>query len=416
MNGDGESAAAAYARHVNDGLARLLSFMGLDAAAVRAEGCFVWDEQGRRFLDFLGGYGVFSFGHRHPRIVAAVTAQLERMPLSAKILFDKPTAELAARLADITPGSISKFFFCNSGTEAVEGALKLARLASGRSRIIYAENSFHGKTLGALSATGRDKYREPFLPLLPEFTGVPFGDATAMAKALDETVAAVILEPIQGEGGVIVPPLGYLAEVRELTRQRGALLILDEVQTGMGRTGYNFACEREGVEPDFILLAKALGGGVMPLGAIGGTPEVWAKFEQNPLIHSSTFGGNPLACAAGIAALDVLQEEQLAERAAQEGEPFLARLRKLAADYPDLVKETRGRGLIIGMEFVSSDVAELFVASLIAQQVLVAFTLNAPEVIRFEPPLNTPHQLFDEVAEKVATALAETKKLVSEFA
>jgi len=341
MNGDGESAAAAYARHVNDGLARLLSFMGLDAAAVRAEGCFVWDEQGRRFLDFLGGYGVFSFGHRHPRIVAAVTAQLERMPLSAKILFDKPTAELAARLADITPGSISKFFFCNSGTEAVEGALKLARLASGRSRIIYAENSFHGKTLGALSATGRDKYREPFLPLLPEFTGVPFGDATAMAKALDETVAAVILEPIQGEGGVIVPPLGYLAEVRELTRQRGALLILDEVQTGMGRTGYNFACEREGVEPDFILLAKALGGGVMPLGAIGGTPEVWAKFEQNPLIHSSTFGGNPLACAAGIAALDVLQEEQLAERAAQEGEPFLARLRKLAADYPDLVKETR---------------------------------------------------------------------------
>lgn len=416
MSPENKDAAALYARYVNEGLARLLSFMGLDAAAVRAEGVFVWDGQGRRFIDFLGGYGVFNFGHRHPRIVAAVEAQLRQMPLSAKILLDERTAELAARLAEVSPGNISKFFFCNSGTETVEGALKLARLATGRSGIIYAENSFHGKTLGALSATGRDKYREPFLPLLSEFTQVPFGSADALNEVADDSVAAVIVEPIQGEGGIVVPPDGYLTRVRELTRQYGALLILDEVQTGMGRTGYNFACEHEGVEPDIILLAKALGGGVMPLGAIGGTPDVWTRFEENPLIHSSTFGGNPLACAAGIAALEVLAEEKLAERAVQEGAPFLARLQQLAADYPDLVKEVRGRGLMIGIEFISQDVAELFVASLIGKQVLVAFTLNAPQVIRLEPPLNTPHEFFGEVTDKIASALTETEKLAEEFA
>jgi len=250
---------------------------------------------------------------------------------------------------------------------------------------------------------------------LAEFLQVPFGDGDALGEALGDSTGAVILEPIQGEGGVILPPDGYLTRARELTREHGALLILDEVQTGMGRTGTNFACEREGVEPDIILLAKALGGGVMPLGAIGGTPEVWAKFEESPLMHSSTFGGNPLACAAGIAALDVLRDEKLAERATEEGEPFLSGLQQVVADYPDLVKAVRGRGLMIGMEFASQDVAELFIASVINQDVLVAFTLNAPQVIRLEPPLNTPHELFAEVTEKIASSLAETKELTAEF-
>jgi len=226
----------------------------------------------------------------------------------------------------------------------------------------------------------------------------------------------VILEPIQGEGGVIIPPDGYLAHARETTREHGALLILDEVQTGMGRTGFNFACERDGVEPDMLLLAKALGGGVMPLGAIGGTPEVWAKFEENPLVHSSTFGGNPLACAAGLAALEVLQEEKLAERAASEGEQFLNEVKQLAGGYPDLVREVRGRGLMIGMDFIFQDVAELFVASVIKLDMLVAFALNAPQVIRLQPPLNTPRELFAEACDKVATALEQTRKLTAEYA
>jgi len=405
-----------YSDHLNAGLARLLSFMGMGAAAVRAEGPYVYDDRGRKFLDFLGGYGVFNFGHAHPRIVAAVREQLERMPLSSKLLFDAPVIAAARKLAAIAPEGISKFFFANSGTEAVEGAIKLARLHTGRSGLVYAHGSFHGKTLGALSASGRDQHRQPFEPLLTHFIQVPFGDAEALAQAVDETISGVLLEPIQGEGGIIVPPEGYLQEARAIASARGALLILDEVQTGMGRTGYNFACEREGVAPDLIVLAKALGGGVMPVGAIGGTPEVWHRFEERPLIHSSTFGGSPMAGAAVCAAVDVLSEERLAERAGRLGGEFITGLRELQAKYPQLITEVRGRGLMIGLQFVSSDVAELAIAAILAQQVLIAFALNNPEVVRLEPPLNTPEELFGEVLTRLDAALGETARLVEQYA
>jgi len=407
---------AGYTEHINAGLARVLAFMGMDATAVRAEGPYVYDDRGRRFLDFLGGYGVFNFGHAHPRIVAAVKAELERMPLSSKLLVDEPAIRAARRLAEVLPGEISKFFFTNSGTESVEGAIKLARLHAGRPNLVYAHGSFHGKTLGSLSASGRDQHREPFEPLLAHFIQVPFGDAEALKSVVDENTSAVLLEPVQGEGGINVPPDGYLREVREITAEHGALLILDEVQTGMGRTGYNFACEREDVVPDLIVLAKALGGGVMPVGAIGGTPEVWAQFEEKPLIHSSTFGGGPMACAAADTALTVLVEDRLAERAGRIGETFLADLQKLREKYPQIVADVRGRGLMIGLQFASSDIAELAIGAILAKELLVAFTLNAPEVVRLEPPLNMPEELFPEAVSRLDAALGETQSLVEQFA
>jgi putrescine aminotransferase len=303
-----------YTRYINPGLVRLYRFANVVTAEWEAEGAVIRDIHGREYLDCSGGPAVFTLGHRHPKVVAAVKEQLDRMPMSVRAMPRIPEADLAELLAQITPGDLQYTFFTNSGTEANEGALKLARLATGRSNIVGAEGAFHGKTLGALSASGREKYKAPFRPLVPGFLHVPFGDLKAMEQAVTRETAAVILEPIQGEGGVIIPPDGYLRGVREICDRSGALLILDEVQTGLGRTGKMFACEHWGVVPDLLTTAKALGGGVMPIGAFTGRPHLWKALEQNPYLHSSTFGGNPLACAAGVATIRVLLEERLPER------------------------------------------------------------------------------------------------------
>ena len=405
-----------YQAHVNAGLFSLLSFMGLDTSEVEAEGWLVRTADGRQFIDCLGGYGSLNFGHRHPRIVAAVKDQLERMALSSKILLNAQLAALAHELAAITPGELCRVFFSNSGTEAVEAALKLARLATGKPGIISAHAGFHGKTMGSLSSTDREAFQAPFRPLVGRFTAVPFGDADALAQAIDDETAAVILEPVQGEGGIIVPPQGYLPAVREITRAKGVLLIADEVQTGMGRTGRNFACEYEGVAPDLMALAKSLGGGVMPIGATLGTEAVWQRFEEQPLIHTSTFGGNELACAAARAALEVLVEERLAERAAATGEHFLTGLRQLAAEFPQLIADVRGVGLMIGIEMQSQDVSELFIASVLEQRVLIAFALNQPGVIRIEPPLTITAGVVDEVLSRLRQALRAVEQIVSQYA
>lgn len=396
---------AKFRSNMNDGLFALVSFMGLDEVEVEAHGWTVRDSRGREFIDCLGGYGVFNFGHRHPKIVAAVKAQLERQPLSSKLLMSAPAIELAAKLAEITPGELSKCFFCNSGTEAVEGALKIARLANGRKKIIYTSRAFHGKTLGSLSATDRTKHRAPFDPLLGQFDVVPFGDVDAINIAVDFDTCAVILEPVQGEGGIYPAPDGYLAAIRGACDRTGAVLIFDEVQTGMGRTGYNFACERDDVVPDLMCLAKALGGGVMPIGAVVGTPAVWTEFEKQPLIHTSTFGGNPLACTAALVACEVLVDEKLAENAHARGDEFLVGLNSLKNEFPNLINTVRGRGLMIGIDFKSEDIAELFIALIVELGVFVAFALNKPDIIRIEPPLTITSEVVQDVLGRIRAAL-----------
>jgi putrescine aminotransferase len=405
-----------YARHMNPSLAKLMGFAGF-GVEVWAEGCILRDHEGREFIDCLGGYGTFTFGHRHPEIVQAVKDQLDHIALSGKAFFSANAANLAAQLAEIAPGDLQYAFFSNSGTEAVEAALKMAKAVTGRSKIVSTEGSYHGKTIGALSTTGREKYRKRFEPLMPGVEFVPYGDSQAAASQIDSHTAAMIVEPIQGEGGIILPPDGYLASLRESCDRHGALLIFDEVQSGLGRAGSLFACNHEGIAPDLMTLAKALGGGIMPIGATLGTPAIFeSMFSENPLAHTSTFGGNPLACAAAIKALEILQRDDYAEKSRVRGEQMKHGFEQIQARYPEIVAEVRGRGLMIGLEFAMDEVGELVVAQLLKRGVCVAYALNNPRVLRFEPPLVITEEQVSTVIIAVEESLAETAELLAMIA
>ena len=399
--------------HVNPGLARLLQFGGFGDVEVSAEGCVVNTMSGASFLDFVGGFGVFSLGHRHPRVVEAVHRQLDRMPLGTRTFFNATQAVLAKKLADIAPAGLQYSFFSNSGTEAVEAALKIARIATGRTDFVSAVGGYHGKSMGSLAATGREKYRKPFEPMVPGYVHVPFGDLDAAAAAITEHTAALIIEPLQGEGGIITAPNGYLSGLRSLCTERGILLIADEVQTGMGRTGKMFACEHEGVVPDIMTLAKALGGGVMPIGVTMATAQIWDRaFGENPLIHTSTFGGNPLACAAAIAAIDVILDEGLCGKAETRGQRLLSGLRSVQAELPNALTAVRGLGLMIGVEFAVKDVAELTINGMARRGVIAAYTLNNPNVIRFEPPLVVSESEIDTAVAAFGESVKEASMML----
>jgi putrescine aminotransferase len=401
------------ATYVNPGLAKLLAFAGF-GVEMKAEGCYIWDQEGKKYLDCLGGYGTFALGHRHPKVVEAVKRQLDTMPLSAKAFFNTKQADLAEMLAKRAPKGLQYTFFSNSGTEAVEAALKFAKAATGKAKIVSTHGGYHGKTIGALATTGKTKYQKKFEPLMPGVEFIDYGELDQASVAIDGNTAAIIVETIQGEGGIVVPPAGYIAGLRGICNRTGALLIADEVQTGMGRAGTLFGCEVEGITPDILTLAKALGGGVMPIGATMGTPEVWDKvFGENPLLHTSTFGGNELACAAGIATIQTIEEEGLLERCQSMGERLIAGLNQVQADHSDLVKEVRGRGLMIGVELTMDEVGELSVAQMLKRGMCVAYTLNNPRVIRFEPPYIITESEVDFAVETFRSAIAETSELLA---
>ncbi len=407
-----------YKQYANPGLATMMGLINFDKKFVRAQGVSVWDEDGNEYLDFLGGYGALNFGHNHPHISGAVQ-QAGELPNLLQAALGTLYAALAHNLAQITPGDLCRTFFGNSGAEAVEGGLKLAKAATGKQKLIHCDGSFHGKTMGALSVTGKSKYQDPFKPLVPGCESVPFGDADALEDKLkNKDVAAFIIEPIQGEGGVHIPEQGYLSRVRELCTQYEALLIFDEIQTGFARTGANFACQLEGVVPDIMCLGKSLGGGVMPISAFTTTEEIWDKAFggiDKCALHTSTFGGNARACAAGIASIELMLEEDLAEQARGKGAYLLQGLRELQEKYPDFIKEVRGRGLLIGVEFKQTSggflnkisggrlnkLIEEYLAALVAgelmnsYQIITAYTLNNPNVIRFEPPLIVSREQMD---------------------
>jgi putrescine aminotransferase len=374
------------------------------------------DLAGRRYIDCLGGYGIYSAGIRHPKIVKAVADQLQRMPLSSQELIDPLRGALAKLLCEIAPGDLQYSFFINNFSDAVEGAYKLARLYTGKINFISSLRGFHGKSCGSLSLMGKWEYREPFLPLLPGIQFVEFGDAEAVedelykADATGKGVAAVIMEPIQGEAGAIVPPDDFWPRIRKACNEYGALLIADEVQTGLGRTGKMFGVEHWDVVPDIMCLGKALGGGVMPLSAFVSTPKIWSVLEKNPFIHTSTFGGNPLACAAGIAAIHVTLEEDLPAQAHRKGRYFLGELVALQMRYDRILRQARGKGLLIGMEFANTEIGYKVVAGLFKRGVLVAGTLTNSKVVRIEPALNIADAMIDDVLEKLEDTLREVER------
>ncbi len=375
-----------YKEFVNPPLARVMKLSG-SPVEVRARGCTIWDHTGKAYLDFAGGYGVFTLGYLHPRVVEAVRAQLERIALSGKTMFNVLLGRAARRLAELAPGDLQISFWCNSGTEAIEGAIKLARAATGRAKIVGTYDAFHGKTLGALSVSGRETFQTPFRPLLADSVCVAYGQTETLEEALRDA-AAFVVEPVQGEGGVHVPPAGYLKDVRAICDRTNALFIADEVQTGLGRCGYRFACNRDDVVPDVMTLAKGLSGGVVPVGAFIARPEIWNRaFGRAPLLHTSTFGGNELACAAALAAMETLEEDALAQEARVRGEQLLSGAREIAARYPAVVREARGLGLLVGVELTNEGYGGWIIPEMLKHGVTAAWTLNAQRVIRLEPPL-----------------------------
>jgi putrescine aminotransferase len=394
-----------YKEFVNPPLARVMKLSGSPVEA-RACGTTIWDHTGKAYLDFAGGYGVFTLGYSHPRVLEAVRSQLELIALSGKTMFNVMLGRAARRLAELAPGDLQISFWCNSGTEAIEGAIKLARAATGRAKIVGTRDAFHGKTLGALSVSGRETFQTPFRPLLPDAQRVAFGETRRLEAALGDA-AAFIVEPVQGEGGVNVPPAGYLRDVREICDRTGALLIADEIQTGFGRCGYRFACNRDDVVPDVMTLAKGLSGGVVPVGAFITRAGAWNRaFGRAPLLHTSTFGGGELACAAALAAMEVLEDEGLAERARVRGAQLLAGARAVAGEFPDVVREARGLGLLVGVELTNEGYGGSIIPEMLKRGVTAAWTLNAQRVIRLEPPLIVSAQEIDRALEALRAGVA----------
>lgn len=412
-----EETVDAYEKHVNRGFIsyrKAITEAGEFAALEwSGQGALLQGLLGREYIDCLGGYGIFSAGVNHPRIVKAVQDQMGRMALNSQELLEPWRAALAKLLAVITPGELGCSFFINNGTDAVEGAIKLARLHTGRNTFLATLGGFHGKSMGSLSLMGKASFRTPFSGGLQDVRFAPFGDAAALeqefakAEAVGTPIAAFVVEPVQGEAGAVVPPDDYLPRARELCTQYGALLIADEIQTGMGRTGKLWAVDHWNVEPDIMCLGKSIGGGVMPLSAFVSTPEIWEVLIPNPVIHSTTFGGNPMACAAGIAAITVTLEEDLPGQAAAKGDFMMEQLWALQARYPQVLTSVSGKGLLIGLEFPSDAIGYQFAGGLFRRGVLVAGTYSKARTIRLEPSLGIPMDLLQEVLNRIEDTFRE---------
>ena len=378
----------------------------LDVVITRASGVWVWDVEGNKYLDFLAAYSAVNQGHCHPKIVAALKEQADRVTLTSRAFRNDQLGPLCQQLCELT--GFARFLPMNSGAEAVETAIKAARkwaytvkgVPRDSAEIIAFEGNFHGRTTTIVSFSTEEQYREGFGPFTPGFRIVPYGDLDAVAAAINQHTAAVLVEPIQGEGGIIVPPAGFLAGLRELTAKHRVLLMVDEIQSGLGRTGKLFAYEHEGVRPDVVIIGKALGGGCVPISGILADDEVMGVFR--PGDHGSTFGGNPLACAVARVALQVLVEEGMVENSARLGSYFLEKLRQIPSRH---VKEVRGKGLWIGVELLPEVGGARGFCEALQKQGLLCKETHV-NTIRFAPPLVITKEEVDWALERIAKVLA----------
>jgi len=379
----------------------------LPVVLTHGDGCWLWDVHGRRYLDMMSAYSAVSHGHGHPRIVRALVEQAQRLAVTSRVFHNELLPAFLQRLTTLT--GLDRALPANGGAEAVETALKAVRkwghkikgIPNDRAEVIVCAGNFHGRSITIVGFSSEAQYRDGFGPFAPGFRQVPFGDAEALARAIGPNTAAFLVEPIQGEGGIIVPPAGYLAQCARICRERNVLLICDEIQTGMGRTGKFLACEHDDVKPDGVILGKALGGGLLPVSALVGTDDLMQVFS--PGDHGSTFGGNPLASAVGLAALEVLFDEGLIERAAEQGAHLLARLSTVRSP---LIREVRGKGLFIGIEVDRERIAARDVVDrLFARGILSKDTHGT--VVRFAPPLTIERETLDWAVEEVRAVFAE---------
>jgi putrescine aminotransferase len=426
-------AVARYARHVNPAFVKLLGVFGYGRLFVRARDVWVWDHQGRQYLDFLAGFGSANVGHNHPRLVERLRSFLAEEALNlchvGPSAHAADLAEALARLAD----PLTVCLFAGSGAEAVEAGLKLARAATGRPGLLYCAGGFHGTNLGTLSVMGSERMRRPFEPLLPGCERVPFGDCDALRKSLaTRRFAAFLVEPIQAEAGVVMPPPGYLADAQELCRRYGTLLVLDEVQTGLARTGTTFAYQAEGFVPDVLVLAKSLGGSLAPISAALVRPEIHARaygtMDRFDL-HSSTFAGNALSCAAALETLHIIEDDDLAANSTARGGQLMTALRERLAGHP-LVREVRGRGLLVGVELGPTDagflnrlspalvevIARKVFGQWVALRLLERGIICQPasqqwNVLKLEPPLTVRDEQVRQMVETLGDVLDEYRGL-----
>ena len=420
---------ANFNENVNPGWLEYRKSVSTDSAFVEweDEGEVFKDVYGTEFIDCLGGFGIYACGHGNPEIKKTVRAQLDRYCLHSQELVDPLRGYLAKILAMITPGDLQYSFFTNGGAEAIEMALKLARLATGGKWYISTVGAFHGKSMGAISMGGKAAYREDYIPMIQQVQHVEYGNAAATEAAVKnlvavgEKVAAIIVEPIQGEGGVIIPPDGYLKELRRIADDYGCCLIFDEIQTGMGRTGTMWRCDHEGVTPDIMTYGKASSGGVVPITGIIARPWTYEKsgvgtgtegkmFDNPWILGSPTFGGNPLACAAFISTIRFMLENDIPGEMAKKGEYYMKGLAKLQEKYPTVLKDIRGAGLLICMEFPEAEVGYEVTKGLFARKVMTAGTLVNAKTVRIEPPATQSYETIDRVLAALDESIADVKK------
>jgi len=396
-----------FAEFINPMKVRTMKSAGIDIIEEKRSGACLWDITGKRFIDCQTGSGIMNVGRHNPEIVAALKQALDTYDIGIFLLCSKQKADLAKRLAEITPGDLTCSIFGVGGGEAVDAAIKIARGFTMKTGIIYADKAYHGHTGFALSAIGRAAYKESFEPLMPGFTMVPFGDADAIRKVINKDTAAVILETIQGEGGINIPPDGYLASVRKICDENEVLLILDEIQTGFGRTGKMFACEHWGVTPDIMTIAKSLGGGIYPISATIFKEEINDFFIPHPFVHLSTFGGSDLGCIVALATIDYIIKNNLPGLAEKMGQRFRAGFDTLLKDYPDLLLEVRQKGLMMGLQYTNESIGPRMTKKLSDRGVLAVYTGNDPSICRLMPPLVITPEEVDEVLSAIEDSMKE---------
>jgi putrescine aminotransferase len=403
-----------YGRLINPAYPSFLNKLGLSRIAAKAEGATITDSQGNTYIDCVGGYGLFNLGHNNPDIIESVTDQLRDQQLLTKPLISEIQVRLAECIEKITPGDLSCSFILNSGSEAIDCAIKLVRLHKGKKTIITAQKSFHGHTFGALTASGIPSFKRAFQPLLPGFVSVPFGDIEALKKSISDDTGAVLIEPVQHEAGVLLPPDGYLKKVRELCDEHELIFVLDEIKTGFGKTGRMFACEYYDIVPDILVLGKSLGGGLIPAGAVVAKSHLWKRFGLSFSMSASSYAGNVLACRAGLAAIRYIQEGSLLADCAEKGKMLLRSFRDYVGEYPDILRSANGLGLLIGIETQSGKIALELTKEMIRQGIMMVPAFGNSSVLMVEPPLVISFKQIRAVVDAFAAACASVNSTKNE--